>query len=449
MIQKRILILLLMLNNLSIVFGQSGFQFLNKTDRSCTIRFQLINNLIVLPVEVNKTKLSFILDTGVQKNILFSLSKKDSLGLNNVEKVTLQGLGRGKEINALLSHFNEIKVGDVRSRNESVYVILNEQFQFSGKMGITIHGIIGYQLLKDLIVRINYKSKKITFYNPKNYRSKICRKCEVFPLEFYRNKPYIDVGIQLDTVGNEIIPVKMLIDSGGSDALWIFENSKEKIQTPLRYFSAILGEGLSGTIYGNKSRIPKVKLGKFEIVQPTASFLDTLTTYNARKFEERNGSIGGNLLKRFKVWIDYPNKKLILKKNASFSGGFEYNMSGIDILYNGEELVMELNEKKVVDFGSRDISNNSTVFFSKNYHFKFIPSYRVSNVLKDSPAEKAGVLQGDVLLKINEIAVHRYSIGEIIAKFQRKEGKQIRLTIRRGGIEGRILTFKFRLKKRI
>jgi hypothetical protein len=449
LIQKRILILFLMLNNFGIVFGQSGFQFPKESDRSYTMRFQLINNLIVVPVEVNKTKLSFILDTGVQKNILFSLSGKDSLGLNNVKKVSLYGLGNGNEIEALLSHFNEIKVGDLKSRGQSLYVILNDQFELSGKMGITIHGIIGYQLFKDVIAKINYKTKKITFYNPKNYRYKTCRKCEVFSIEFYRDKPYIDIGVQLDTIGNEEIPIKILVDSGGSDALWLFENSKERIRTPLRYFNAILGEGLSGTIYGNKSRIPKVKLGKFEITQPTVSFLDTLTTYRARKFEERNGSIGGNLLKRFKVWIDYPNKKITLKKNASFSGGFEYDMSGIDILYNGEELVKELETKKVVDFASRDVTNNSTVFFSTNYHYKFMPFYKVSNVLKDSPAEKAGILPGDVLLKFNGVAVYKYSIGEIIQKLQQKEGKRIRLMIRRGGIEGRILKFQFRLKKRI
>ncbi|MDC1324202.1 retropepsin-like domain-containing protein [Polaribacter sp.] len=40
----------------------------------------------MIPVEVNNTKLSFILDTGVDKTILFSLSENDSLGLKNVKK---------------------------------------------------------------------------------------------------------------------------------------------------------------------------------------------------------------------------------------------------------------------------------------------------------------------------------------------------------------------------
>ena len=55
----------------------------------------------------------------------------------------------------------------------------------------------------------------------------------------------------------------MLLDSGGSDALWLFENSKKEIKTPKKFFNDILGEGLSGIIYGNRSRIPRLKIGGF------------------------------------------------------------------------------------------------------------------------------------------------------------------------------------------
>lgn len=57
----------------------------------------------MIPLEVNNMKLSFILDTGVHKTILFSLSEKDNLGLKNVKKISLQGLGKGKAIDALIS----------------------------------------------------------------------------------------------------------------------------------------------------------------------------------------------------------------------------------------------------------------------------------------------------------------------------------------------------------
>ena len=393
--------------------------------------------------------MSFILDTGVDKTILFSLSENDSLGLKNVKKISLHGLGKGKAIDALISQKNKLKVGALKSNDETIYVVLKDQFELSGKMGTTIHGIIGYSLLKDVIAKINYKTKKIILYNPKNFQYKKCKKCEEFPVEFYRNKPYVDAAIQLDTIGNEMTSVKILIDTGGSDALWLFEESHEKIKTPLRHYNDILGEGLSGTIYGNRARIPKVRLGKFEVLQPTVSFLDTISTLQARKFETRNGSIGSNILKRFKVWIDYPNKKLILRKCAALTGGFEYNMSGLDIVYNGEQLVKEMDPEKVISYSGQNSSfenNSNTITFSASYRFKFKPSYRISKVLQNSPAALVGIYPDDILLKINGNSVHDLSIGQLIKKLQTKDGKKIRVTIRRGED---ILKFQFKLKKRV
>ncbi|RZN75438.1 MAG: aspartate aminotransferase, partial [Winogradskyella sp.] len=43
--------------------GQNRFSL--PVEKSSKIRFQLINNIIVLPVELNGVKLSFVLDTGV------------------------------------------------------------------------------------------------------------------------------------------------------------------------------------------------------------------------------------------------------------------------------------------------------------------------------------------------------------------------------------------------
>ena len=47
-------------------FSQGHFVIQNKkqTDK---IRFKLINNLIIIPVEINGVDLSFLLDTGVSK----------------------------------------------------------------------------------------------------------------------------------------------------------------------------------------------------------------------------------------------------------------------------------------------------------------------------------------------------------------------------------------------
>ena len=130
--------------------------------------------------------------------------------------------------------------------------------------------------------------------------------------------------------------------------------------------------------------------------------------------------------------------------------GGEYNMSGLDIVYNGEELVKELDSEKVITYSGQNTSlennNNNTITFSASYRFKFKPSYRIAKVLKNSPAAQAGIYPNDILLKINGSSVHELSIGELIHKLQSKDGKKFKLTIHRGG---ETLKFQFKLKKRV
>lgn len=429
-------------------FTQQNFQFLGKETDKQSLRFQLINNLVVIPLEINGHQLSFILDTGVNKTILFNLTSKDSVGLNNVKKVFIRGLGSGEPVEALFSRGNNFRIKNVTSSNQGLYVVLKDAFDISAKMGTTIHGIIGYDLLKDVIVKINYINKRIDFYNPKTYNLNVCNKCESFPLQFYRNKPYIDVNVQVDTVTNKMLPVKLLIDTGGSDAVWLFEGTKKELKTPKKFFKDIIGEGFSGTIYGNRSRVPKISIGKFDIGEPTVSFLDSSSTFNARQFKERNGSIGGGILKRFKVWIDYPNKRVVLKKNASLKKGFYYNMSGLHIVYDGQELIKEKGTTKVDDSYN---SNNQTpkgnvISLVSTYFYRFKPKYKIDKVVENSPAFKAGIQVGDVIKRINGKAAHEYHLNEIIEMFHTKPGKKIKMEVERVGVK---LKFMFKLEQRI
>ena len=401
---------------------------------------------MVIPLEINGEKLSFILDTGVNKTILFNLSKNDSINLLNTEKIALQGLGNGVPVNALLSKNNTFKIGNIVNNDQTIYVVLKDFFDLSSKMGMTIHGVIGYNLLKDFVVKINYKKKKVNFYNPKTFSYKKCKKCETIPFQFYRKKPYLNVKIQLDTVANKMTKVKMLVDLGGSDAVWLFEDSKKNIKTPKRFFNDILGEGLSGIIFGNRSRIPKLKIGSFEIESPTVSFLDSVSSHNALKFKQRNGSIGGNILKRFKVWIDYPNKKITLKKNGSFKNGFNYNMSGLDVIYNGKQLIKQESQQNFTTPYNQKLDGKNSISFVTKYSFNFKPSFIIRKVVKNSAADKAGLLANDIILRINNKPAYEYKLSDIINKFQEKDKKRIKMTINRNGEK---MKFEFRLEKKI
>ena len=262
----------------------------------------------------------------------------------------------------------------------------------------------------------------------------------------YRRKPYIQAEVQLDTIGSELTFVKLLVDSGGSDAIWLFENTKKEIKTPKRFFNDILGEGLSGAIYGNRSRIPKIKLGAFEIQNPTVSFLDSVSTKNARSFQERNGSIGAGILRRFKVWFDYPNKKIMLKKNSWFSKGFNYNMTGLDVVYNGKQLVKEQVAVSNFDGYQRQSEKKNAISFITSFAYKFKSSYRIKNVIKNSPGDKVGLKKDDIILKINDKPAHELTMNDIILKFQERDQKKIKIIVSRNGKK---LQYEFRLEKKV
>lgn len=415
--------------------------FLNDKTKEA-VPFKLQNNLIVFPVEVNGHDLNFILDSGVGATILFNLNQQDSILLKNVEKIKLQGLGTEDPVDAILSRGNRFVLNNIVSNNQKLYVVSNDNFNLSSKMGTTIHGIIGYEILKDFVVKIDYSKRKIFFYDPNSYVYRDCKNCESFDLDFFMLKPYIDVKIKLDEFSENETPVKLLIDSGGSDALWLFENSAPAIVPPTKYFEDFLGEGLSGTIYGKRSKIESLILGKFEIKNPTVAYPDSLSIVQATKFKDRNGSLGASILRRFEVIFDYRNKKMTLKKGSYFNKPFTYNMSGIELVYNGKILVKEL-DKGAISYKDLETGSDFKVTLDYNYKFTFKPTYRINNLRVGSPAYEAGLQKGDVLIKINGEYTYNIELEEIIHMFYQKENTKIELVVERNG---RDYQYSFKLK---
>src|SRR5210317_386904 len=103
MLKKNFLVIILLVFSV-ISFGQSRFNL--PRAKSDKVKFQLIDNLIIVPVSVNGVELSFLLDSGVSKPILFNITNIDTLQVNNVETVYLRGLGGGEPIEALKSQNN-------------------------------------------------------------------------------------------------------------------------------------------------------------------------------------------------------------------------------------------------------------------------------------------------------------------------------------------------------
>lgn len=442
-----ILILSLIFLNLFNGFSQHEFKMMNNVDKQ-TFSFSLLSNLIVFPIEVNGKELNFILDSGVGQTILFNLNPQDSINLKNEKVIKLKGLGNEEAVDAVLSKGNKFKLKDLVSYNQDLYVISNDNFDLSSKMGLTIHGIIGYELLKDFVVKINYSKKRISFFKPSVFKPASCKKCKEYNLEFYKFKPYINVGVKLDPLSEKITPVKLLIDSGGSDAMWLFENTHEDLKPPIKFFDDFLGEGLSGSVYGKRSKIKSLVIGDFEIKNPTVSYPDSVSVAEALHFKDRNGSMGASVLKRFVVFFDYKKAKLYLRKGSNFKEPFRYNMSGIELAHNGKILVKErdkgaiLTKESGLSTGNTfTISYNYTLDY--NYKFTFKPTYVIQKLRIGSPAHRAGLELGDVLIKINGKYTFNLKLEEIVENFYQKENSKTTVVVQRHGVD---YQYEFRLE---
>jgi hypothetical protein len=239
------------------------------------VKFELINNLMIIPVEVNGTELSFVLDSGVGTPILFNLSDQDSIQLNSVTEITINGLGEGDPINALKSTGNFVKLGSVKNVSQDIYVVMDAGINFSPDLGVPVHGIIGYELFRDFVVDINYTNKAIKFYNPDTYKHRISKRSRVLDMSVIRKKAYLNASVLVK--GTEEVPVRLLMDTGSSDAVWLFED--DRLQIPQKYYEDFLGKGLAGDIYGKRTKIHHLKISDFILKDAKAAFPD-METFN-------------------------------------------------------------------------------------------------------------------------------------------------------------------------
>ena len=404
------------------------------------LKFQLINNLIVVPIEVNGTELSFLLDSGVGKPILFNLSDKDSVQINNVSEITIKGLGDGEPIKALSSTGNTFQIKNIKNNDQQLYVVLDKDMNFSPSLGMPIHGIIGYDLFRDFVMDVNYSSQTIKFHNPEFYSYRNSGNRETLPLSIIKKKAYIDGNLFL--ADSQELSVKLLLDTGSSDAIWLFED--EDINVPEKYYKDFLGKGLNGNIFGKRTKVNSIKLGRFVLKDAKAAFPDKESYCAIKNLGSRNGSVGGEVLKRFNIIFDYQRNKITLRKNGSFGTPFKYNLSGLNLQHDGMRYIAgSISDSQGVVYDDKRDFGNVQLLFETRTRLSLVPEIVVSGIRSGSPAHQAGLKEGDVILAVNGKRVHRYKLQEVLEMLNEKEGKRIKLLIERYNSD---LLFTFVLK---
>lgn len=413
-------------------FSQDNFQ-LPSHKKQDKIKFQLVNNMILLPVKVNGVPLTFLLDTGASSSVIFSFEALDTLKLNNSTVIQLRGLSKEQPIDALKSEGNSVEIGKSKHNNMTIYVVFDGILNFTSRLGVPIHGIIGGDFLKDFVVAVNYKTERLKIIKREFYKPKNNSKDLVIPLEFRTGKPYFNA---VYTENGNRKQVKLLIDSGSGDALWLFDDEEREINIPEKAFDDYLGLGINGDIYGKRFKVDQLEIADFTFTNVNTAFPE-INFLKTQFLSNIDGSIGGEILKRFHFVIDYANQTLALRKNSNYNAPFHYNMSGIT-LEHGDLTVFKERQNQLSNLNHNETSNSVFIPSYDTYSVKLLPRYVVTEIRKNSPADRAGILLGDEIIEINNESVHKYKLYEINSMFYTKEGKTLHLKIQRGFVEKKV-----------
>jgi hypothetical protein len=316
-----------------------------------------------------------------------------------MKPIELRGLGNDLTTQAYQSGDNTISLPGLSAKHQKINVIIDENFQISQILGMPVHGLIGFNLFNNYIIKVNYLSEEIKLYKPQYFDYEPMKNDIVLPLEFVRNKPIIHSEIIQDS--GKVVPVLLLVDTGASDALWLSPTSNDQIRIPEKNIYSFLGVGLGGELFGHKGRIQTLSLGGRLLEQPIVSYPESEYINNVISQEQRNGSIGGEILRRFTIFFDYFNKRIIMRSNSNFYDKFYYNMSGLEIINPVPGL----------------------------------PVFTISNVMEKSPAWEAGFQENDQVISINSNNHKDLSLNDINLMMRQRQNKKIHMTVLRNGVE--------------
>lgn len=385
-----------------------GFEIVKRSGRT-TFSFEKVNNLVIIPVMLNdRLPLNFILDTGVRTTILTDRTISDLVNISYDRAVTIAGAGHVRELNAYLASNVSLSMPGINGRGQSLIVLEEDYLELRNHLGVDVHGIIGYEFFNHFVVMIDYDRNLITVYDPEVFRPR--RKHTAIPIEIDQGRPYISATIA--QYNGTVIDTKLLLDSGASHGVLLETDTEPDIFLPDKRLKTVIGWGLGGELSGFLGRINHLRLDKFEFRDVLVSFAEDYSSEEISQLTGRNGSIGGDLLSRFTITFDYNAGMLYLRKNRTFGYPFEFNLGGIDL-----------------------------VAFGPNY-----ASFRIVNVIMNSPAWEAGIQVGDVILSVNGKTNSNLTLSEINTILRTGPGSRINIELIRNN---EVIKTSFKLKRLI
>ncbi|UCF20413.1 MAG: aspartyl protease family protein [Gemmatimonadota bacterium] len=345
--------------------------------------------LIFVRTTVNESDtLWFVLDTGFDVSLI-NAERVPALGLEISERQTIAQPGGEIEIGTV----SEVELGlqGLEIAGQRLQAVPLTQLQ--PIVGRAFDGLLGHDVLERFVVVIDYERKQLGFYDPRTYE--YSGSGQSVPVSIEGAEPFVE-GAILRSNGEKVVG-KFKIDTGSIDALGLNRNFLEdnRLLEPSQETLPVPGIAVGGETSGLLFRVPGFWLGRFLIRDPVIG-----ATLESQGFERRPdaGTIGGEILSRFTVILDYQRQRIILEPNGRYEAPPASDMSGMWLVAEAPDFT----------------------------------TIKVRFVTEGSPAADAGIQAGDVLVAVDGQTSASIGLARLWQVFRASEGREHRLSLLRG-----------------
>jgi len=351
-----------------------------------TIPAQLNQRHILLPVRVNGGEpVTFILDTGAGMTVL-DKSYAQSLGI--ATKGRMQAAAAGGGVPLELAGGVTLQLGDLTHVTESVGVL--DLGTIRRSFNVTLGGILGYDVLAQYATTLDYTTPSVTFSDPE----RAAASADSIPFEVSNS------FIQVRGKVNDDREILFLLDTGAGFTILPKAVAEALPGQRLRGNQAMGAEG--GRLPMTMVRVPRLTIGSHTLTDLVCAYSEAdagqLGGALGLLAREGMGLLGGDVLSRFRVTINYHRRTLDLQPNTPASA---------------------VRTDDWVQVGLQCIHDET--------------GYLVRGVLSPSPAERAGIQVGDRVIRIDGQEIAGLKPDEVSARLRGREGSTVELVIERNG----------------
>jgi len=365
-----------------------------RTSKPIEIPFDLVNRHIIMKVKVGDSRpLSFVLDTGDKYSVI-SLDRAKELGLKLKGEVQMGGAGANMAQGAFIED-SSFTIPGLSGFSQPLSLALPIGRMASG-LGHDFDGLLGFDFIKEFVVEIDYQARVLRLHDKGKFIYSGLGEAIPIDLKMRHATGHPILEAEVTPNGGSPLKGKYVLDLGAGLALALyspFVNRHQLLSTSPQHIKAF-GAGAGGEIQGRVGRVAELKIGKFRISEPVTLF--SQDTAGAFADSELAGNIGMQIASKFKLFLDYGRSRIILEPAASFPEPFDRASAGARVHAEGP--------------GYR--------------------TFRVKNVLDNSPASEAGLQPDDIISAIDGKPATDFTLTKLIEMFERPVS--YKLTVRRG-----------------